>query len=521
LLSAAESPDPGAWKTVNGFYSLAVQRSVPATTLLVADRRGSIPIFYTRCGHLLLFASEPKALFVCRSIPREFDRTALAAFLTSGHCLGEQTLFPSVHRLRGGQFLQIGEGRIKLATYWQYQPGAAAENENDMELREELAELVERATVRNLGPPDKAVIFISGGTDSRGILGGCLEAVQGEGARLNTVCWGVDRGQKNSDVQIAEVIASHYGLKHSFVRREIADYGMDFSEANRLIDASADIAAHHPYEHRIMESLMTQGFQRVLRGDEVFGWSFSAKDISSAMALVGLGRFRDLECTAQFLRAGLHHDLCDASDASIDAYLAEVDGLSPNQAKDYLYYSHRLQGYLNSASYYKQLFLDQRNCLLDETILDFMSRVPDRLRIDKLLYRQAMYRAYPHLWRFPHAKCHNLENWAALLRTDSPVRAFVASQLNDSSSGIWELFDQAALKAEFERMTMSTAPNKIPGRRPSLVQPLLQGVFHRLPKNIISFVQSKRTLRLRSVPYDTILMRVMVLKHCYDTLVEP
>ena len=49
-----------------------------------------------------------------------------------------------------------------------------------------------------------------------------------------------------------------------------------------------------------------------------------------------------------------------------------------------------MQGYLHTASYYKQFAVDQRNVLLDEGILDLMARIPDPLRADKYLYFQAM-----------------------------------------------------------------------------------------------------------------------------------
>jgi hypothetical protein len=49
--------------------------------------------------------------------------------------------------------------------------------------------------------------------------------------------------------------------------------------------------------------------------------------------------------------------------------------MDPNDAKDYLYFNHRLQRYLGSSAYFKQVVLAHRNPLLDSEILDFIARI--------------------------------------------------------------------------------------------------------------------------------------------------
>jgi hypothetical protein len=92
---------------------------------------------------------------------------------------------------------------------------------------------------------------------------------------------------------------------------------------------------------------------------------------------------------------------CEASNAAVEEALHEVRDVQPNQAKDRLYFHHLLQCFLHTASYWSLIELDFRNPLLDESILDFLKRVPERLRLDKVLYRQALARKYPALVQFP------------------------------------------------------------------------------------------------------------------------
>ena len=384
-----------ALRALRGFYALVQQSSTLKKTVIAADRRASIPIYYTEYGGLLFFAPELKALLAVRELNRQIDPEAMAMFLASGHLLGEQTLLKSVKRLSAGQALEVAAGRVQRTVYWRFSPGSNVSSASDVDLQEEMGRLVGLAVERNLGDPSRTVIFLSGGTDSRAVLGGAMAAVRGRGDLLHTVNWGIDQNVANSDAAVATDIASALRLQHRFVKRSTEDYAQDFALTNFLIDGQSDIAAEHPHEYRIMRILSEDGFFRVLRGDEVFGWRIRVYSMAGALAEVGLRRLRGLPRIPEYTHPNVYRELCDASDLAIDSALKPVLDLEPNGAKDQLYFAHRLQGYLNTAAYFKQLLLDHRNVLLDESLLDFLAMVPTRLRIDKLLYRRAMARKYP------------------------------------------------------------------------------------------------------------------------------
>jgi asparagine synthetase B (glutamine-hydrolysing) len=486
----AELPNAAMLRQFSGFFAAVFHGGQPGTTILAADRRASVPIFYAQSDDLLIFASEVKALLACPQVRREIDLEALSTFLVSGHLMGDQTHFRSIRRLRGGEVLRIQDRQLTKAVYWRFAPGSAADKTPEWELQEELGRLVSLASARNLGDLNTTMLFLSGGADSRGILGGVLASLCGDGSRLNTVCWGSEKGSSSSDAAVAAAIASSFGLKHRFMRRTVDNYRENFTKVNFLIDGLSDIAAFHPYEYQIMEELRAAGFSRVLRGDEVFGWSYSARGMDTALALVRLRRLRDAVGISDYIRPERFQELCAASDEIIDSILKEVYVGNSNDAKDYLYFSHRLQCYLNTASYYKQLVLDQRNVLLDETILDFMAHVPAHLRVNKILFHEAMARAYPELWRIPLSQKNNLENWFQLLSSNTPVQAFAIEELEDTTSGIWEYFDRKALRellASFAR----PVPLGQNSRRSwsQLSRSFLADIFYAMPAPIVSAIQ--------------------------------
>lgn len=509
---------PAAWR---GFFSALVTDPRRQATAIFADRRASVPVFHARVGRWLLFAPEVKALLAVASVGREPDEAALACLLAQGHLLADQTLFRSVRRLCGGQLLRCEGGQVVQETYWRFAPGSAPDGTAPAELQRELGRLVGDAASRHLGDPARTVLFLSGGVDSRGILGGALAAVGGRAATLHTVSWGANDGPADSDVAVAAAIARKVGTAHRFIRRQVEQYRENFTRVNRLVDSLSDIAAFHPHEHQIMADLRAAGFERVLRGDEVFGWSYPATTLAGAQALVNLRRLRDVQDAGAVIRPEHRAALDDASDGAIDAALNEVRGIDPNRAKDFLYFTHRLQCYLHTAGYYKQMELDQRNVLLDEPILDFLARVPEPLRFDKKLYRDAMARTYPDLARLPSARRDNLEDWTSLLTADTPVRAYAVEELSDRSSGIWEYLDQAAVSGLVT--ALGRAPDGAPERGSGShirLRPLVRRALEMVAPKVAYRIQARRAARsVIHLGPTNLVLRALVLKNWHDTFV--
>ncbi|MGI9234001.1 MAG: asparagine synthase-related protein [Woeseiaceae bacterium] len=508
------------FEQLRGFYCAAIHSRSASFTAIAADRRASIPLYYAELGGMLLFAPELKALLSHPELPRDLDLGAVASFLGSGHPLGPQSLLKSIRRLQGGEALVVRRGQLERRTYWKFSPGCRPVEGSDEELEEELGRLVRAAVSRNLGDPNRTVIFLSGGADSRGILAGALDAVENRGERLSTVCWGAHRGSDKSDASIAERIAGAYDLNHRFVTRKIDNYVSDFRATNYLLDGQSDMAALHPHEHRLMLELRDAGFNRALRGDQVFGGGggrhVEIYEPSHALAEAGLRRLRDLAAVANYVNPSTFKALLEASDDAMDSALDSVGHLAPNDGKDYLYFVHRVQGYLNSGAYLKQVVFDTRNVFLDEDILSFLEQVPVRLRINKLLYRRAMRRRYPDLWTIPVATENTLENWDWQLGNDTALRRFVREQLDDSESEIWQYFDRLALRSLLDSLLGYTMPPKaskgFSGR--ALVRKALLSITPKLASAMLVGRES------RYHPANRALLRVMSLKDWYDTQIS-
>ncbi len=168
---------------------------------------------------------------------------------------------------------------------------------------------------RNLGDPSKLVLFLSGGVDSRTILGSALKAVNGDGTQINAVTWGCDPDKVASDVAVAREIAAEFALNYHFIERERDQYAERFRRLNFLLDGLSVMAAEHPHELEIMEYLHAMGYRRVLRGDQMLGGPrrsvYNAKDV---LAMVGLYRFRQSALLPQMITPDVYPVMAEASD---------------------------------------------------------------------------------------------------------------------------------------------------------------------------------------------------------------
>ena len=189
--------------------------------------------------------------------------------------------------------------------------------------------------------------------------------------------------------------------------------------------------------------------------------------------------------------------------------------LPPNQAKDGLYFDSRLQCLLHGSSYWRQLLFDERNKLLDETILDFMEKIPDRLRLQKRLYGKTvekLTRLFPPL---RVASTDNLEDWNLELMPDRPIGRYYMEEICDLNSGILEYIDQRVVRVLLEGgviLNRSFSQNV----KSHLKNKTEQIAFQTVPRAARRLQTSLRRKRIRR---DQILKRVIVLKHWHDRFV--
>ncbi len=154
---------------MNGQWALAIWDGRRRELILSRDRVGICPLFYTRVGNKILFASEIKALWHEPSVSKELDMRGMAETLTFWTTVPPQTMYRGIREVCPGHWICFGQTSITEGTYWRY--CFPPYDRNDAGTAEEYAEelrdlLLDAARLRFTRSDVPVAAYLSGGIDS-------------------------------------------------------------------------------------------------------------------------------------------------------------------------------------------------------------------------------------------------------------------------------------------------------------------------------------------------------------------
>jgi asparagine synthase (glutamine-hydrolysing) len=152
--------------------------------ILARDRFGICPLYWTRQGNWLLFASEIKALLASGMVTARADPRGINHVFTFFALPGPVTCFKGVEQLLPGHYLRIRLGLpavVEDRSYWELDfPDRGQEDLGRMpSLVEELEARLVHAVTRRLRADVPVVSYLSGGVDS-GMVAALARHVRGE-----------------------------------------------------------------------------------------------------------------------------------------------------------------------------------------------------------------------------------------------------------------------------------------------------------------------------------------------------
>jgi asparagine synthase (glutamine-hydrolysing) len=162
---------------LDGMFAFALWDGRARRLLLARDRFGKKPLYYYLDQRMLGFASEIKALLRHPAIPQEVNTAALPLYFLYGYVPTPETVYCRILSLPPGHTLTIApEGGRTLRHYWelafgerddQRDPEVASDRRVAVRIRELLTEAVRKRLVADV--PIGA--FLSGGIDSSIVVG--------------------------------------------------------------------------------------------------------------------------------------------------------------------------------------------------------------------------------------------------------------------------------------------------------------------------------------------------------------
>jgi asparagine synthase (glutamine-hydrolysing) len=197
---------------LEGFFAIALWDNRDRSLILVRDRIGIKPLYYTVSAGRLIFASEIKAILAHPSITRDINEEALYHYLTFLTTPAPRTLFAGISKLPAGCMLTCtAGGDIKVRRYWDPIGKTPEARLTEPEVTGEIYRLLEEAVRKRTMADVPFGVFLSGGVDSTSIVA-LLAQMIGEPVRTFTV--GFKDNPDYNELDEARWVARHYRTDH-------------------------------------------------------------------------------------------------------------------------------------------------------------------------------------------------------------------------------------------------------------------------------------------------------------------
>lgn len=215
----------GMFEHLRGQFALALWDRRRREVILARDRFGICPLFWTRQGDWLLFASEIKGLLASGMVPARPDLRGINTVFTFFALPGPLTCFQGVNCLLPGHYLKVRpatgstEAQISDHTYWEIDfPDWGKEDpgSDDKRVLDQFEALLLQAVDRRLRADVPVVSYLSGGVDSSLVVA-LTKRIRGEPVPTFTI--------SVQDPQFNEESAAMQAAHHVGARPVVVPFG--------------------------------------------------------------------------------------------------------------------------------------------------------------------------------------------------------------------------------------------------------------------------------------------------------
>ncbi len=349
--------------------------------VLVRDRIGIKPMFYSWNGRRLVFGSEIKAVLAAPGVDRAVDRSAVVDYLTYGYIPAPKTAYASIRKLEPGHVLVLEGGDPAVRPYWDVPAGAPGGASAD-DAAPAVAEALEDAVRLHTQSDVPIGVFLSGGVDSSSVM--ALLARHAEGP-IPTFSMGFDVAE-HSETRYARLAAERYGTDHREAVVGSAGVPAALDELASVYDEPFADGSAIP-THRL-SGLARERVKVVLSGDggdELFGgYRWYGRHLRDRGAGGGAGTVpgpvRSAVLRAASRVPGVPHraGLARAAQGEADAYAGLLELFSPGDKRRLLgpAWVRDFEGYDNHW-YIRRFWNPDLDPLTRMQYVDFKTYLPD------------------------------------------------------------------------------------------------------------------------------------------------
>ncbi|MGF0337568.1 asparagine synthase (glutamine-hydrolysing) [Pseudomonas sp. NFACC19-2] len=206
---------------LNGMFAFAVWERDKQSLFIARDRLGVKPLYLSRTGERLRFASSLPALLQGGDIAKTLDAVALNHYLNFHAVVpAPRTILAGVEKLPPATWMRIdADGKIEQKTWWTLQFGPQDDEAGYAleEWREQVLDTMREAVaIRQRAAVDVGVL-LSGGVDSS-MLVGLLREAGVENLLTFSIGFQDAGGERGDEFQYSDLIAQRFATRHHQLR---------------------------------------------------------------------------------------------------------------------------------------------------------------------------------------------------------------------------------------------------------------------------------------------------------------
>ncbi|PIK14672.1 asparagine synthase (glutamine-hydrolyzing) [Halobacteriovorax sp. JY17] len=155
-------------KKLRGMFAIVIWDERNDRILMVRDRTGIKPLYYSVSNNKLYFASEMKAIFQDTEVPKKLNKKGLYDYLSFLTVPAPETLFKNVYKIPAGHMLIVEKGRVQpLKEYWDvFDNWQDLSGQSEERIRENLIAELKESVSLHMAADVPIGVFLSGGVDS-------------------------------------------------------------------------------------------------------------------------------------------------------------------------------------------------------------------------------------------------------------------------------------------------------------------------------------------------------------------
>lgn len=385
-----------SFAALNGSFCLFIHNEAECESFLVADKFSSRPVLYHIGQEYTMFSPDQRSFVDSECVSRKVNLGAVAAMLGSGHLHHDDTYIQDVRYLQGSSALRVHPAGKEIIKYWDY----VIEPQPDEGMRayqSRLSPLLLQSVERRLKGQSNPALFLSGGVDSRALLGACMEL----GLKVE-LCSYYSRNHSRSDAYVAEKIAKLSGMPLHLIHYDPPDIVACVRATTPFFGGMRSSI----YEYEALKKIQGS-FSSILVGDEVFGWYVCAlaseEDMFASMFVNRLSS----NPWRRLLSSSHYEDIRTHDDVSFNKLSSRTSLVNLLDRREYFGTTERLVRDITPGRCFLNYCIAKvRQPWLDNDILDFMRLLPTQYRISKALFQSTVSTMFPHLFSIPMATNH-------------------------------------------------------------------------------------------------------------------